>query len=150
MQLLRPRCWWRMEESNPRAAHTCCAADDVTASPRFPAPFSVFLCRWGISICTGRLSGCQNREEVFIRLPESRWRAEPDSNRLPFAVPATVLPKAPPAHVPRHRAGFSLSQSFEISYLIFRSGDVPVSAQKQLPFLIRNSGLSSAELVFFV
>ena len=35
---MRPRCWWRMEESNPRAAHILCAADGVTAPPRFPAP----------------------------------------------------------------------------------------------------------------
>ena len=42
MQLLRPRCWWRMEDLNPRAAHLCRAACGVTAPPHFPCLFSMF------------------------------------------------------------------------------------------------------------
>ena len=53
MQLLRPRCWWRMKNSNLRAAHACRAADDVTASSRFPAPVLHKPC--GIS--PGTISG---------------------------------------------------------------------------------------------
>lgn len=32
-------------------------------------------------------------------MPKTRWWNRPELNRLPFAVLATVLPKAPPAQV---------------------------------------------------
>lgn len=78
---MRPRCWWRMEGSNLRAAHLCCAAGDVTAPPRFPAPvlhipgvrLSGLSCVAAFRIATvftlrrSRLSGCQieNRKRRF-------------------------------------------------------------------------------------
>ena len=43
--------------------------------------------------------------------PFRRWRARPDSNRLPPAVLAGVLPEAPLTHI-RHRIGGEFSQSF--------------------------------------
>ena len=64
-----------------------------------------------------RLSGCLNREEEILSAPCSRWRAGPDSNRLPPGVLPGVLPQAPPAHIPRHKDGAAVHKRFRFCIL---------------------------------
>ena len=53
------------------------------------------------------------------------WRAEPDSNRLPSAVLADALPKAPPARITRPMAGCLNRQNERVFYPQLRTYSNP-------------------------